>query len=185
VQPDPAAYEQALADEVLRYLRRAVQELDGAATLHYVGPTSGHEGVELVADLPDDYTTGHWALTPRHLAAAELRWHVNDSDADSTYLQAGRTCIELCTTPGAPVSEPLGWLDEIVTAVVAGRFLEREWHSKQTRSLIGLQGRICYQPGQRWRALSEVQWHDDPKQRLPLFGYRRLEKRVRHYQPYQ
>ena len=50
---------------------------------------------------------------------------------------------------------------------------------------MSVDSRIRYQPGQRWRAFSRVQWHDDPKQRLPLLGYRRLEKRVRHYEPYQ
>lgn len=176
---DPEAYELALREELLIYLQGRARELAGAATLRYVDPDPGKDEYEYEHPAEDTYTAGHWALTPARADAAEVQWHVSESDAYSTYLQVGRTWTELWAKPRLPATKLLSWIDEIVAAAVAGRFTEHEWYSKRTGKLVGLKGRIQYEPDGRWRTLDT---RDAPP---PLLRGRFYDHNVRQYAPYR
>ncbi|WP_052668848.1 hypothetical protein [Nitriliruptor alkaliphilus] len=151
---DEDAFDAEVRSSLLSYFQHLAEQLGQLAELQFV-----EEDFDL-HKFEQDYegTVGHWSLRPANPEAAEVQWHVTESDAYSTYLALGRyTWVEVLTHPKkqSPTEAAAGTI-EAVEAVIAGRFLEEAWFSKSTGQLSNSLGRIRYDPEGRWSSIGEI-----------------------------
>lgn len=168
---DEDVFDARLRSALLDYFQRLAQQLGDLTTLRFIEEDPELHGF----DSGYDGSVGHWSLQPANPDAAEVQWHVTESDAYSTYLALGRyTWVEVLTVPKkqSPTEAAAATID-VVDAVVSGRFLEDAWYSKATGRLSNSLGRIKYDPDDRWRSIGEI------SRPLPLFR-RRLYLHTRY-----
>lgn len=151
---DEDAFEAQLRSSILGYFQRLADQLGELAELQFIEEDPEPHGL----DSDSEGTVGHWSLRPANPDAAEIQWHITESDAYSTYLALGRyTWVEVLTVPKKQShSEAAAETIKVVDAVVAGRFLEEAWYSKSTGQLSNSLGRIKYDPEDRWRSIGEI-----------------------------